>query len=101
MSVENFDNWELILIDNNSTDGTLNYCINELKHYDCIKVLSSKIPSAYFSRNLGINSSRGRYLIFAEDDLIIPIDWFKKIIQCVERYHNVRVFSFKLKSLWI
>ncbi len=99
-ALEGFNNWELIIIDNNSLDGTYDYCIKRFEKNEYVTILSNQIPSAYVSRNLGIRSSKGQSLIFSEDDLIIPSDWFWKINNVFKESPDNpnRVFTFELRS---
>ncbi len=97
-SLEGFENWELIIIDNNSSDGTFDYCANRFKYNNRIKILNNNVRSAYVSRNIGIRTSIGRYLIFFEDDLIIPREWFPKINRVINEYPDKRIFTYNIKS---
>ena len=67
---QNSENWELIIVDDGSTDDTISviegYIYNEPK----IKLLKRKIEpkGANHCRNIGIEKSTGKYLIFLDSD---------------------------------
>ena len=78
---QTFKNWELIIVDNNSNDGTREL----VKKYNNEKIFLYQINNQGIiakSRNLGIQKSKGKYLCFLDSD-----DWwhFKKL----EHVHNV------------
>ena len=97
-SLEGFNNWELFIIDNCSNDGTIDYCTAKFKDSGRVKIISNGIRSAYVSRNIGIKNSSGEYLMFLEDDLIIPRDWFSKIAALSMERPDERVFTYSIKS---
>lgn len=68
---------EIIIIDNtNGDNSTKNIC----KKFDVI-YLTQPIKGKSKSQNLGIKHSRGRYLIFTDDDVIIKDkNWVNKFI---------------------
>jgi glycosyltransferase involved in cell wall biosynthesis len=64
---QTYKNWELIIIDNNSNDGTEEL----IKNYYNNKIFFLKINnfgSIAKSRNYGIKKSRGKYLAFLDSD---------------------------------
>ena len=70
--LQTYSNWELIVIDNQSTDGTDNL----LAHYldPRIKVIKiSNNGNIAKSRNKGLSVSRGTYVAFLDSD-----DWWSK-----------------------
>ena len=78
---QTFKNWELIIVDNNSNDGTREL----VKKYNNEKIFLYQINNQGIiakSRNLGIQKSKGKYLCFLDSD-----DWwhFRKL----EHVYNV------------
>ena len=72
---QNFNNFEIIIVDNNSTDNTTNIAEKTLSKsnipYKIIINKENKGPS--FSRNIGINQAKGNHLIFIDsDDTVSP-----------------------------
>lgn len=89
--------WELLIVDNHSSDGTLNY-INSIDDHR-IRFLSINNNGVIASsRNLGIRQSTGEYIAFLDSD-----DWWKddkleKSIAYLERgydfiYHSMEITS--------
>lgn len=67
-------NWELILVDNNSTDDTLELLKKYQETYpDCIRCLSELKPGAPAARNAGLRQAAGDWIQFLDaDDELMP-----------------------------
>lgn len=84
----NIKNFELIIIDDNSSDGTENlsskdFNFSELKIYH--QKSSLKMAQA---RNLGAKISCGDYILFIDDDNTIVKNMIKELIDCADK--NIR-----------
>jgi len=65
--------FEIILIDDGSTDRTWNICKEIKRKYDCIKIFHQDNKGLCAARNFGIDKANGRYIAFCDHD-----DWFKR-----------------------
>ena len=69
---QSFQNWEAIIVDDGSKDGTLNI-INQYKHDNRIQiVVLDENEGVASARNKGIQFAKGDYLTFLDSD-----DWYK------------------------
>lgn len=93
VQAQSYDNWELLLVDDCSTDNSAKL-IKQLKKDDKrIKLISMKQNSgAALSRNFGVHKANGRYLAFLDADDI----WAKTKLekQVVFMRKNDLVFTF-------
>lgn len=64
---QTYDNWELLIIDDGSTDHTKEV-INKFKDHPRIKYFYKKNGGQGSARNLGIKKSKGSYLAFLDAD---------------------------------
>ena len=72
---------ELIVVDNGSTDGT----IEILTRYESrLKVLEQSKPGVSAARNLGIQHARADRVAFIDSDCIAEPDWLRDIILPLE-----------------
>jgi glycosyltransferase involved in cell wall biosynthesis len=78
--------YEVIMIDNNSTDGSTAI----VRKYPRIKLLSEKKQGAYAARNRGIAASRGQIIAFTDPDCVPGSDWLQQIDPMM-RSSSVRV----------
>jgi glycosyltransferase involved in cell wall biosynthesis len=68
---QSFQRWELLVLDNGSTDGTSNL-LKELVEKDSriryFQIPRSNLPGISYYLNFGIKSSRGKYIARLDDD---------------------------------
>lgn len=70
---QNFDNIEIILVNDGSTDDSGKVCKRLSERYDCVKYLEHANCGPGRTRNKGISIASGEYLIFIDsDDVILP-----------------------------
>ena len=70
---QGYDDVEILLVDDGSTDNTLQICDALATKYPCIKVLHKENGGVSSARNLGIDNAQGEYLMFVDvDDYLLP-----------------------------
>lgn len=72
LSKQTLKDFEVIVIDGQSTDKTVNKAKSYQKLLPKIKLISSKIRNVSIQRNLGAKGSSGHYLIFNDADNRLP-----------------------------
>ncbi len=81
-------NYEIIIVDNASTDGT----IAELKKYPEIKVIANKenfgFPKAI---NQGVLESKGDYILLLNNDVIVTQNWLSRMIEVADMQENIGI----------
>ena len=89
---QTYHNWEMIIVDDNSQDSTLDI-IDKYLYDSRIKVYTNDSNmKVAFSRNLAIKNSKGRYIAFLDsDDLWLP-NKLKKQIEFMKK--NDYAFTF-------
>lgn len=109
---QTFPNWELIIVNDCSTDQTLELIEPYAKSDARIKIISNKtnkkLPA---SLNIGFNQAKGRFLTWTSDDNYYAPDAFKKMLKVFEDNSSIdfvyadmcvvdedgRVLKYKLK----
>ncbi len=68
---QSYKNIEIIIIDDNSNDGTFEVLLDIKKKYDYIKLIKmTKNHGTYVAKNIGLKNSKGDYITFQDSD-----DW--------------------------
>jgi glycosyltransferase involved in cell wall biosynthesis len=85
---QDFKDFEIIVVDNNSTDKTREIA----KEFGAILV-SEKKQGVAFARNKGAKIAKGEILVFTDADTILPKDWLSRIQKEFERDKELIAFG--------
>lgn len=87
---QSFNDYELILVDNGSTDGTFEYCksiINEK-----IRVYQCSTKGVSYARNVGIRKAKGEWIIILDSDNILAGKFIlEKIKEVISKFSHANV----------
>lgn len=89
------DNIEILVIDNNSTDGTDSF-LKKLPNRFFRIITNEKNTGFSIACNQGANSASGKYIVFLNNDTIALPGWLKEMIKVIEEEKNVGVVGSKL-----
>lgn len=65
---QTYDNYELILVDDGSTDNSADICDKYANKYSHVKVIHKKNGGLSSARNIGIENATGEFIIFLDSD---------------------------------
>ena len=71
--------FEILFIDNNSTDGTKQLLLYYNEHYKNIRTLINPIIGIAGSRNLGLMRAKHGYVAFTDSDCVPPPNWLSRL----------------------
>lgn len=95
---QSFEDYELILVDDGSTDGSGQICDSFVD--ERIRSLHQKNGGQSSARNSGLRICRGQYIMFCDsDDWYEDSNTFKHNIQILENHPEVDVLQFPAYSL--
>jgi glycosyltransferase involved in cell wall biosynthesis len=77
--------FEVIIVDDGSIDGTSDYVINFNSTFD-LRCLSQENQGPGKARNLGMAQAKGEYFIFVDSDCTMPSQWLDSIDEAVIRH---------------
>jgi GT2 family glycosyltransferase len=80
--------YELIIIDNNSTDGSREF----FQQHGAVVIASDKNYSYPVCQNKGIEAAKGDHLFFLNNDIIVSPWWDERLIQ-ISAMHGVDIIS--------
>ena len=76
---QNLKGIEIILVDDGSTDKSIDICNSYANKHNNINVICQKNLGPGAARNKGIQVSKGEYVTFLDSDDLIPKNIFKKV----------------------
>lgn len=91
---QTFSDWELILVDDGSTDSSGSICDQYAQADNRIKVIHKPNGGLSAARNTGIDHSRGKYITFLDSDDDIAIDTYDKNIQLLLADQELEIVQF-------
>ncbi len=80
---QEYKDYELILVDDGSTDASYDICREYASRYEHIRVLRQKNSGPSAARNAGIQQSSGDYLTFVDSDDWVTANYFSKLKEAV------------------
>lgn len=76
---QEFPNWELILVDDGSTDRSSGILDTYPNRDTRIKVIHQCNRGPGIARNVGIQQAKGEYIVFIDSDDVITSDYFERL----------------------
>ena len=93
---QTFTDLELILVDDGSTDNSLEICKGYEKSDDRVKVIHKENGGAGPARNAGIAIARGKYLAFPDSDDRMDTHAYEECVKIMEKTDcDILVFGMK------
>jgi len=82
--------FELILVDNASTDGT-----KEIMGFlPGVKMIRNETNEGFVKAvNKGIEASQGKYIVIANNDIVVSKNWLEKMVEVAEDYSKAGIIS--------
>src|ERR1700688_727241 len=98
--VPNGTGWEVLIVDNNSTDTTSVVCQSFLhRNPERYRYLLEKRQGKSFALNTGIENARGEVIAFTDDDVLVDADWLFALLNAFDKYDCVGVAG-KIVPVW-
>lgn len=72
--------YEIILVNDGSSDNSLNICKDYALKYDAVKVINKKNGGVSSARNAGINASKGEFILFVDSDDYVEDAFFEELL---------------------
>ena len=85
-------NFEIILIDNNSTDNSSNLCKDK---FDQIRLFQSDKNLGMAARNIGLDNAKGEFIVFLDADTVVEPNWLSVLLDSYKK-HGSGLYQGKL-----
>jgi GT2 family glycosyltransferase len=79
-------NWEVLVVDNNSSDYTQKVIEDVQQSWPQLRYTSERQQGLSHARNHGINSAKGEILLFTDDDVLPEPEWLETTLAGMEKY---------------
>ena len=96
---QTYENLEIILIDDGSTDGSSVICDEFARKDSRIKVFHKKNSGQSEARNLGIDLSTGKFIAFVDSDDFVSKDYIQYLYDLLKKY-NADISNCNFKKIW-
>lgn len=84
---QTYKNFEVIFVDNNSSDDSIEYV---KKNYPQVKIIKNTDNSGYAEgNNIGFRNARGEYILIMNNDTILADDLIEKMLRAFEEIPNL------------
>lgn len=91
-----YRNFEVILVDNASTDGSIKYV---QRNYPTMKVIKNKTNLGFAEgNNLGIKSARGKYVVLLNFDTRVDPNWLDEAVKVLEKDRRIAIAQCMLRA---
>lgn len=95
---QNYDDYELILIDDGSSDSSVTIVDDYEKKYKNVRVLHKKNAGVSAARNDGIKLAKGKYITFIDCDDYVVDNYFETLHYIICEIPNLDLYNFGFYS---
>ena len=81
---QQFSDYELLLINDGSTDGSDAICREYANTYSCVRYFAKENGGVSSARNLGLEQAKGEYILFVDSDDYVSEDYFALLSHTLE-----------------
>lgn len=97
---QSFSDFELILVDDGSDDGSELICNVFAKEDERVKIIRQENQGVSCARNIGLDYATGKYIAFIDADDWIEKDLFKEMIHVMEKSKADVLYHGFIKDIW-
>ncbi len=95
---QNFTDYEIIVVDDGSTDGTLSWLATNQDIFPHVRSLAQQHQGPAAARNLGVKSAKGDTIVFIDSDLVVTENFLQAhadtLLAGAKRLNSDRLFTY-------
>lgn len=92
---QDYDDYELVLVNDGSTDNSAGICKKYCENYDFIKYIEKDNGGASSARNAGLDKSNGDFILFVDSDDYVEENYFSSLDNKAVK-DGLAVFTYRL-----
>ncbi len=90
----NYNNVELILVDNNSKDNSVEFVKN---NYNRVKIIQLKYNYGFAkANNIAATQAKGKYIVLLNNDTYVDINWLTELVKVAESSYKIGIVGSKI-----
>ena len=87
-----YSNFELIVVDNASTDNSLKIIKDQFSSEPRVKIITNPTNLGFSGgNNIGFEQSKGQYIVFVNNDTTVPPNWLTPLVEAMENDPTIGV----------
>jgi glycosyltransferase involved in cell wall biosynthesis len=95
------NDYEIIVVDNNSTDDTRQAVQTALKPAECEwRCVTEPNQGLHYARNRGIMEAHGEIIVFGDDDIIANSAWLSSLLREFEYHPATGIAGGRILPIW-
>lgn len=92
ISAHTSERYELIIVDNGSTDGTVAWLHQQAHQDNRIRVIANDVNLGFAKGcNQGIDAAQGEYILLLNNDVVVTAGWLSGMLECYQRKSQVGI----------
>ena len=96
---QTISNWEWIIVDDCSTDGSFKFVQNLIKNDKRIKLIrNAKNSGTAVARNVGLKNASGRYITFLDSDDCLDFQYLEKQLVFIKEHGPIVSAGYRRKT---
>ena len=93
----NYNDFEIILVDDGSKDCSVQICDEYAKEYSFINVIHKENGGSVDARRVGIETAKGKYIVFVDGDDYVEKDYIENLHQAVKQEADYYILNSKYR----
>ena len=89
---EGLDSWEVIVVDNASSDDTPKLA-DEFRSRLPLRYVREEQPGLSNARNRGVQAARGEWILWIDDDVTVGAEWLQAYVAAIARFADANVLG--------
>lgn len=94
---QNYNDFEVLLIDDGSTDCSKQICDEYAENYNFIKVIHKKNGGCIDARRTGVEHANGKYIIFGDADDYVENEYMENLHQAIKHQADYYILNNKMR----